>query len=144
MLLTTPRRTGGRHHMAEVKRNREDDLDARMQTGIPSDSLTATTTEQRAWHLDPKSPRFVVDASGTVIAEVFNARLVREPNAFLIAAAPDLLNALKWAERQLRALVTEDDGTGVFIRGTGTEVAGFGAGVEMIRSALAKAAGAAS
>jgi hypothetical protein len=63
-------------------------------------------------------------------------------NARLIAAAPELLEALKWAERKFRVLVTEDDGSGVFIRGTGTELAGFGAGVEKMRAAIKKADGA--
>lgn len=62
-------------------------------------------------------------------------------NARLIAAAPDLLDALKWAERQLFALVTDDDGSGAIIRGTSTELAGFGAGVGKMRAAIAKAEG---
>lgn len=52
--------------------------------------------------------------------------------------APELLAALKWAEKQLRALVTEDD-EAVFIRSTGTELAGFSAGMRRIRAAIARA-----
>lgn len=58
---------------------------------------------------------------------------MREPTA------TEMLEALKWAERQLRALVTEDNGYGAFIRGTGVELAGFGLGMEKIRAAIAKA-----
>lgn len=47
-----------------------------------------------------------------------------------------LREALTWAERQLQALVTDDDGTGAFIRHTGTELVGFGAGMKNIRCAL--------
>lgn len=50
----------------------------------------------------------------------------------------DVLRALKWAERQLRALVTEDDGSGAFVRGTGTELAGFGQGMKNLRNVIKK------
>ena len=43
---------------------------------------------------------------------------------------------LIWAERQLRALVTDDDGNGAFIRGTGVEMAGFGVGMEKLRATI--------
>jgi len=49
---------------------------------------------------------------------------------------PELIATLKWAERNLIALVTEDDGTGAFIRGTGIELAGFGHGMEQLRATL--------
>lgn len=65
----------------------------------------------------------------------------REANARLISAAPDLLVALVWAQKQLRMLVTDDDGDGAFIRGGGIELAGFGAGMSVIKAAIAKAGG---
>lgn len=55
-------------------------------------------------------------------------------------AREQLRAALDWARRKLSALVTEDDGNGAFIRGTGTELAGFGAGMDRIKAAL-RAAG---
>ena len=51
-------------------------------------------------------------------------------------AAQQQRDALIWAERQLCALVTEDDGNGAFIRGTSTELVGFGAGMEKLRAAI--------
>jgi len=51
---------------------------------------------------------------------------------------PELIETLKWAERNLRALVTEDDGNGAFIRGTGTELAGFGAEMRKLHEVIAK------
>ena len=53
--------------------------------------------------------------------------------------AQALREALEWAEEQLSALVTDDDGDGAFIRGTGTELVGFGAGMKKLRAALASA-----
>lgn len=47
-----------------------------------------------------------------------------------------LVKAARWAERQLGSLVADDDGNGAFVRGTGTELAGFGAGIDELRCAL--------
>lgn len=54
----------------------------------------------------------------------------------LRATCATLEASLSWALRQLRALVTEDDGNGAFIRGTGTELAGFGAEYDKAQKAL--------
>ncbi len=62
-------------------------------------------------------------------------------NAHLVAAAPELLGALRWALVQLDALVTRDDGNGAYLRGTGKELAGFGWGIRRIESAIQKAEG---
>ncbi len=50
----------------------------------------------------------------------------------------DVMDVLKWAERKLSALVTDDDGNGAFIRGTGTELAGFGVGMAKLRKLIAE------
>lgn len=46
------------------------------------------------------------------------------------------LTSLEWAERQLSALVTEDNGSGTFVRSTGTELAGFSVGRDALRTAI--------
>jgi hypothetical protein len=66
---------------------------------------------------------------------------IQHANARLIAAAPDLLAALKWAKARLEALVTEDQGNGAFLRGTSIELAGFGAEMKKVSSAIQKAEG---
>jgi hypothetical protein len=48
----------------------------------------------------------------------------------------DCVEALKWADRQFSALVTEDDGDGVFARGVRGELAGFGIGRDKLRAAI--------
>lgn len=80
--------------------------------------------------------------SGALHLPEAEAIAIQEANGRLIAAAPELLDALTWAQKQLRALVTADDGgQGAFIRGTRTELVGFGAGMDAIRIAIAKAEG---
>ena len=105
---------------------------------------TAVQHTPGSWRVDPNDDDQRVRTSQGRCIALITAGLAdgeRDANARLIAAAPDLLDSLTWAERQLRALVTEDDGSGAFIRGTGTELAGFGAGVEKMRAAIAKAEG---
>lgn len=67
------------------------------------------------------------------------------PSALPLPASPEaqdhLLAAAKWAERQLRALVTEDDGSGAFGTGFRGEIAGFGQGMDDLRAAIRKASG---
>lgn len=50
--------------------------------------------------------------------------------------ANSVREVLIWAERNLGNLVTEDEGNGAFIRGTGVELAGFGAGMTKLRKVL--------
>lgn len=47
-----------------------------------------------------------------------------------------LLQAARWAEFYLKQLVTEDEGSGSFVRGTGTELAGFSLGMDALRKAI--------
>lgn len=53
----------------------------------------------------------------------------------------NILESLIWAEKQLHSLVTEDEGSGSFIRGTGTELAGFHLGMDKLRKAIRECKG---
>lgn len=103
------------------------------------------------WKVGPTGDT-VDDANGLELLRMYESDGREEPTAlpyranaaFIVRACnshEELLVALKWAERQLRALVTEDDGAGAFIRGSGMELAGFGAGVCAMQAAIANAEG---
>lgn len=71
------------------------------------------------------------DLHGKVDAAAFAAGCAEEQRK-IYNCAPDadkvkeLTRALTWALAQLRMLVTDDEGSGSFIRGRGIELAGFG------------------
>lgn len=51
-------------------------------------------------------------------------------------AQAEIVASCEWAERHFKALVTEDEGHGSFIRGTGTELVGFSIGRDKLREVI--------
>lgn len=68
-------------------------------------------------------------------------RYQAKPSVMVPTSNEDLLRAAKWAAVQLTRLVTEDEGNGSFIRGTGVELVGFGIGMDALRKAIDEAEG---
>ena len=111
----------------------------------PKSNRTTPVHAPLPWHVGPYYKHDIESREGRVAECVMFGSPRAAANAEFIVRAvnahDDLLATLKWAERQLAALVSEDDGNGSFIRGTGTELVGFYAGREQIRAAIAKAEG---
>ncbi len=79
----------------------------------------------------------IIDVNGAGVSQDMTIEDA-EYTVTCVNAHEELVAALKWADRQLNALVTEDDGSGTFIRGTGTELGGFCIGRDAMRSILSK------